>query len=408
MVSSPASYAEARRTAGAAATLPPVQRGLKDSIGGLLTEPITAQLDIPHTATSAMDGWAVSLTDQPQWRLRGEGAQRPDAVLEALAPGEAAEIVTGSPVPAGTHSVLRTEHGQVVSTAAETAQLRSHSATPDLEPGRNIRPAAAEAKSGQLLCSPGQVVTPAIAATAAVAGHDTLTVVPAPRVRLILTGGEVITSGIPRIGQVRDVFGLALPAMISAMGAELADSRRAEDDVAAVVELIDSASADLIITTGGTAGSAADVLRPALARLGAEILVESVQMRPGHPALLARRGSTLVLGLPGNPLAGFTALAVLGEPLIRALRGAVPAVTSCTRPAGSDLQGPRAGVRIIPAQIRDHAVHPVSHTKAHMMRGLAQAHAFAVVPAGGAPAGTPVECLDVPGASPPARPLQGD
>jgi molybdopterin molybdotransferase len=403
MVNSPSPFAEARRIAASAEALPPVRRSLAASIGCLLSEPITAQLNIPHAASSAMDGWAVTPADHPQWRLRSNGAQRPGVVLEPLAAGEAVEVVTGSPVPAGARSVLRTEHGHIEHSAVHGQRLRADSGTPDLAQGRNIRPEADEAQAGQLLCEPGRVLTPARAATAAVAGYDNLTVTPPPRVRLVLTGGEVITSGLPAPGQVRDVFGLALPAMVTALGAELEDVHRIDDDTAALVELIDSAPAEVIITTGGTAGSPADVLRTALAHLGAEILIDSVGMRPGHPALLARRGSTFVLGLPGNPLAGFAALAVLGDPLIRALRGESPAVTSRTLMAGRELQGPRAGVRLLPAHIRDETVQPLPHTSAHMMRGLADADAFAVVPAGGLAPGHAVECLDVPGVSAPSR-----
>ncbi|RJN31646.1 molybdopterin molybdotransferase MoeA [Nesterenkonia natronophila] len=399
MVNSPSPFAEARRIAGSAEALPPVRRSLAASIGCVLSEPITAQLNIPHAASSAMDGWAVTPADHPQWRLRSNGAQRPGVVLKPLAAGEAVEVVTGSPVPAGTYSVLRTEHGHIEHSAVHGQQLRADPGTPDLEQGRNIRPEACEAQAGQLLCEPSQVLTPARAATAAVAGYDRLAVTPPPRVRLVLTGGEVITSGVPAPGQVRDVFGLALPAMVSAMGAEIEDVRRTDDDAAALIELIDSAPAEVIITTGGTAGSPADVLRPALTHLGAEILIDSVSMRPGHPALLARQGSTFVLGLPGNPLAGFAALAVLGDPLIRALRGVTPAVNSRTVMAGSALQGPRAGVRLLPAQIREETVEPLPHTNAHMMRGLADAEVFAVVPAGGLAPGEAVECLEVPGVS---------
>lgn len=392
------SVGQARRTAGSAAALPPVRRPLSGSIGCVLAQPLTAQQNIPHAATSAMDGWAVT-AGQQQWRLKADGADRPETLLDPLRPGQAVAVVTGSPVPEGAHSVLRSEHGRIEDRSGQGAVLRADPATPDLQAGRNIRPEAIEARAGDLLCESGALLTPARAAAAAVAGYDELLVIPAPRVRLLLTGGEVRTAGLPARGEVRDVFGLALPAMLAGMGAAIGGIHRLGDDADALAELITETSSEVIITSGGTAHSRADVLRPALKQLGAEVLVSSVDMRPGHPALLAKTAHHYVMGLPGNPLAGFTALAVLGEPLLRALRGVRPAVRSHRLSAGAELQGARRGVRLLPVQIREGQIYGLEHTQAHMMRGLADADALAVVPHGGAQQGAMVECLPVPGGS---------
>lgn len=387
----------ARDIAGAAPALSPQRRALGSAIGCVLAEPVIAQQNIPHAATSAMDGWAVTAGGQRQWQLRPDGADRPEVLLDPLRPGEAVAVVTGSPVPEGTHSVLRSEHGEVHDSPGQGVLLITDPETPDCEAGRNVRPEAVEAHTGDFLSSSNKVLTPARAAAAAVAGYDELLVCPAPRVQLLLTGGEVITSGLPKKGEVRDVFGLALPQMLAGMGAELAPSKRLGDDAEALASHIQNSAAEVIITTGGTAHSRADVLRPALKQLGAEILVSSVDMRPGHPALLARAGSRYVIGLPGNPLAGFTALAVLGAPLLRALRGLESPQDLSQWTAGERLAGARRGVRVQPVQIREGQVYGLEHSQAHMMRGLADADALAVIPQGGVQHGDPVECLPVPG-----------
>lgn len=420
------SFSEARRTAASVLPLDAVSFPLGRAVGCVLAEPLHALLDIPHAATSAMDGWALAEPLSPNavtpdastpnavtpdantalsWRNRPDGAEGPGTLLAPLPEGEAVGVVTGSPVPEGTVSVLRSEHAQLAGEILRVAEDK----TPDLEPGRNIRPRGAEAHEGDLLLDAGHTLTAAGAAAAAVAGYDALRVIPRPRARLILTGGEVITAGIPGPGQVRDVFGLALPPMLAEAGAELDDIHRIDDDHAAMERLLgerhaEGTSPDLIITTGGTADSRADTLRPALEQLGAEILVGSVDMRPGHPALLAQlpatedAGPAYVLGLPGNPLAGFAALTVLGVPLLAALAGREPPVPLSAAAAG-DIPGPRRGVRLVPAQLRDGRIAPMEHFHAHMMRGLAAADVFAVVPSGGVPAGGQMECLRVLGRS---------
>lgn len=421
-----ASFDQASGTAASAPALPARTVPLQEAAGCVLAEPLRAQLNVPHAATSAMDGWAVAAplpaqgSGGPRWRVRPEGAEGPSTLLAPLAADEAVGVVTGSPVPEGTVSVLRSEHARM-----QDGELRLAEQTPDLEPGRNIRPVAAEAAEGDLILDSGEQLSAAGTAAAAVAGYDTLRVVPRPRVRLILTGSEVVTTGLPGPGQVRDVFGLALPPMLGEAGAQLESMHRIDDDPAALRRLLDRqeptlGAPDLIITTGGTAASRADTLRPVLTELEAEILISHVDMRPGHPALLARiprdqqdssqdesshRG-TYVLGLPGNPLAGFAALTVLGLPLIAALAGR-PQLEPLQARAGAEISGAarrgRGGVRLVPARLGAGAdgplVHPLEHAQAHMMRGLAQAEVLAVVPAEGLAAGDQAECLQVPGRS---------
>lgn len=399
---------QARERAAAPEALPPARMNLQHAIGSVLLEPVRASQDIPHVSTSAMDGWALaaepakSPQGAPSWALRAETAHSPAIRPAALGAGEAVEVLTGSPVPEGTASVLRAEHG-----VTDGARLQAISTSPDTAPQRNVRPAGAECRAEDQLVPAGVVLTPARAAVAAVAGHDQLRVTPRPRVQLILTGTEVTTSGTPAPGQVRDVFGLALPQMLTEMGAASVESQRLGDDVELLTETLariaTSGGADLIVSSGGTAHSRADALRPALETLGAELVVDSVDMRPGHPVLLARlpreEGPLYLLGLPGNPLAGFSALTALGVPLLRALRG-VPAAArmpSLQRAAGAPLPGARRGVRLLPVRQGPHGIIPAGHSRSHMMRGLAQSEALAIVPEAGLAQGDPVECLPVPG-----------
>ncbi|TDS85406.1 molybdopterin molybdotransferase [Nesterenkonia aurantiaca] len=399
---------QARERAAAAGPLAADRLSLQEAIGGVLLDPVRALQDIPHASTSAMDGWALaadplrSSTGGPEWALRPEQAQSPADRPAPLLPGEATEVLTGSVVPTGTHAVLRTEHG-----ITDGPRLRALSTSPDTAPQRNVRPAGAECRAEDQLVPAGAVLTPARAAVAAVAGHDHVTVIRRPRVHLVLTGAEVTTSGMPAPGEVRDVFGLALPQMLHEMGAAAVTTQRLGDDpetlAATLRQISEVGSVDLIVTSGGTAHSRADALRPALHALGAELTVDSVDMRPGHPVLLARlsrrKEPLYLLGLPGNPLAGFSALTALGVPLLRALRGIPAAERTPTvgLTAGARLPAARRGVRLLPVRRGPKGVLPAGHSRSHMMRGLAQSEALAIVPEGGLAPGDPVDCLLVPG-----------
>lgn len=392
---------EARQILAALPPLPAAERPVKQAVSAVLAEPVCARIPLPHASTSAMDGWALSAPDRSgaedgaQWWVCRPGAEDPGAQLPPLQAGEARGVVTGSPVPEGSFCVLRSEHARL-----ESGLLAPIPGTPDLAAGRNIRPVGTEAADGHQLLSAGEVLTPVRAAMAAVAGYDTLSVHPAPRTEIITTGAEIITAGLPAPGQVRDTFTMSLPPMITALGSRIWGTSRLDDDVAALVHRFESSGADLIVTTGGTAHSQTDALRSALKDCDAHILLDSVDMRPGHPVVSARLASgTLVLGLPGNPLAGFSALTLLGVPLVAALRGEPDPLTAgvFTAEAGEDLPGARRGHRLLPVVRKGDQVHPTGFSRPHMLRGLVHAEAFAVVPPEGARAAATVECHPVPG-----------
>src|SRR6185312_11175551 len=204
----------------AVAAAPPQLVPLDAAAGRVLARDATSLHSMPHYASSAMDGWVVA--GEGPWRP--EAAARPHATAGTepppLAPGTARRIVTGEAIPAGATTVVRQEHAVV--DPGHTV-LR---ADPAPREGADIRAAGREASAGDELLRAGMRLTPGRIAVAAVGGHDVLPVTGPVRVRLVLTGDEVVTSGIPAPGQVRDAFGPVLPACIDALGGTLVDAVR--------------------------------------------------------------------------------------------------------------------------------------------------------------------------------------
>ncbi len=113
-----------------------------------------------------------------------------------------------------------------------------------------------------------------------------------------------------------------LPPWLRSLGAEVLAVRRLGDDAKALHKAITRSDADLIVTTGGTASGPVDHVHPTLSRIGAQLLVDGVEVRPGHPIILARtKENQHLVGLPGNPLAAVSGLLTLAEPLLRVLAG---------------------------------------------------------------------------------------
>ncbi|MGW3262894.1 molybdopterin molybdotransferase MoeA [Streptomyces sp. NPDC001056] len=390
----------ARTAAGAAGTAgatgsaafqrAPVSVPLGDALGLVLAAPLDALIDLPSFDTSAMDGWAVA--GPGPWAVREEGVLAGHAQPAPLTDGEAVRIATGARIPADTTAVLRTEHGRT------DAQGRLH-ATRDMVPGQDIRPRGQECRSGDQLLPVGTQITPAVLGLAAAAGYDTVTVVPRPRVEVLVLGDELLTEGLPREGLIRDALGPMLPPWLRALGAEVVAVRRVRDDAEALHKAISAATADLVITTGGTAAGPVDHVHPTLQRIGAELLVDGVEVRPGHPMLLARtKDDQHLVGLPGNPLAAVSGLFTLAEPLLRTL-AARPAPEPYTLPLTEAVHGHPYDTRLIPVVLRGDRAVPLHYNGPAMLRGVAAADALAVVPPGGARAGDEAELLDLPWAS---------
>ncbi|MBF4993422.1 molybdopterin molybdotransferase MoeA [Arthrobacter gandavensis] len=405
------SWKEARKAAHAAARPLPLETvPLAEALGQTLASDAVALLQVPHYASSAMDGWAVAgpepwtiVVPEPEpepWQIHKESGRRP------LQPGEAVSILTGGLVPAGAEAVLRTENGEL--SPGDPAVLRRAATAREDEPrlGEHIRPAGEEAAAGETTIAAGTVLNPAHIALAAVCGHDTLPVLRAPRVSMLFTGDEVIESGLPDSGQVRDTFGPQLPQLVEMLGGRVDVVRRLPDRLDDVIAALSTdavdehslamSSGDVLVTTGGTGISDADHLRRALEAVDAELLIDGIAMRPGHPTLMARlQDGRFVVALPGNPLAAMMAVFTVLEPLLEGLRGA-PAGKDYHVLAGVDVAPLPGRTRLVPCRIQVGRAFPSQYFRSGMLRGLAEADAVMVLPEEGCAMDQAVSALPLP------------
>lgn len=390
---------EARLAAFEAAT--PIPAGpvpLHLALGRRLDQDIAALQDMPHYASSAMDGWTVNGTGP--WILVEPGTR--------LAPHQASPIVTGGLIPPGGKGVLRSESALLGTDDDGLPVLTTGGSARPGEPrnGQHIRKAGEEALAGDVLVKAGAVLNPAHLALAALAGYDELQVQGKPLVRLLLTGSEVVGHGVPVPGQVRDTFGPQLPAVVDMLGGIAGEQQRIGDsydewlaaleDVVPEVPGAPDLPADVVITTGGTGLSGTDHLRQAVAELGGRLVIDGIAMRPGHPAVLAELpDGRFVLGLPGNPLAAMMALITVGAPLLAALgHGSLPPVQEV--PCGSIIEPDPGRTRLMPFRLLYGMASPAQHTGPGMMRGLASADGVMVVPPHGVQLGEPVPAVALP------------
>lgn len=388
-------WAEARRTAYDSATpLRPERVPLGEANGRTLASDLLALQEMPHYASSAMDGWTTN--GAGPWILTEPG--------EPLGRGQASPVVTGGLIPPGAQGVLRVEHGQLATDAACRAILTAGGGASPGEPhqGQHIRKSGEESAAGEMLVSAGTILNPAHIALAAVAGFDHLEVRGKPLVRMLVTGSEVVTAGIPAPGQVRDAFGPQISPIIQMLGGVPASMIRIGDTYEEWLTALGASEppfgrwSDVIVTTGGTGRSGADHFRTATAALGGRLLIDGIAMRPGHPAALAKLpNGRFVLGLPGNPLAALMALFTLGGPLLAAL-GHQPLADVSQVSCGAVIDPHSAPTRLMPFHWVKGLATPAHYTGPGMLRGLASADGVMVVPSRGVQLGEPVPAFALP------------
>lgn len=392
--------------AGAALPLPEEEVPLAQATGRTLSKDACALLPVPHYDSSAMDGYATAGT--PPWQVLthppatdGENVHRKTL---PLAPGQATPILTGGLIPAGTDAVIRQEHALLDGSALRPDPRIFDRGYPVA--GADIRRAGEELAAGSSVLAAGTRITARHLGALATLGLDTLTVTARPTVAIAYTGNEIITAGLPGPGQVRDAYSLAFPRIIEDLGAAVTSTCRLPDSKAKLTDWLTATGANLLLITGGSSTSTADWVRRALHDLGANYLFESVVIRPGHPALAAylpassNLAAPLVLGLPGNPLAAYTALysylfpwltGTTGEPLTDLPTGVL------THPVPGYR---KEDLRLIPARLTPTAegksLTPLPKTQSHMLTSFATADALALVQPQGAGKGQTLKYLPLP------------
>ncbi len=253
----------------------------------------------PPVLRHLRDGRLGGRGTRPLGRRRGRGARRARRARTPLTDGEAVRIATGARIPPDTTAVLRSEHGR-------TDDKGRLYATRDVVHGQDIRPRGQECRSGDQLLPPGHAGHPGRAR--ARRGRRVRHRRRRSRARAPKSSSSA-TSCSPRAcphdGLIRDALGPMLPPWLRALGADVTAVRRLGDDADALYEALKNSPADLIVTTGGTAAGPVDHVHPTLRRLGAELLVDGVKVRPGHPMLLARtKGEPAPRRAPRQPSGG--------------------------------------------------------------------------------------------------------
>lgn len=289
--------------------------GLEGAAGRALAEDVGADRDSPAMARSVRDGYAVRAIDLPgELAVIGE-VRAGERFAGAVGPGQAVEIMTGAPLPAGADAVVMVEHSR----RDGGSVIIERSA----EPHQFINPRACEASAGEVVLRAGVRLDYSGTALLAAFGRSRIQVYRKPEVAIIATGDEIVQPHeTPEEFQIRNSNAWSLAAQVARAGGIPRILPVARDTIEQTRPLVEQGlQSDLLLLSGGVSAGKHDVVEAALAQAGAEFFFDRVLIQPGQPLVFGRARGRFFFGLPGNPSSTMVTFEIFARAALELLGG---------------------------------------------------------------------------------------
>ena len=362
---------------------------LLEAYNRVLAEDVVATMDIPPFNRSTVDGYAVKAADtvgaeenQPvQLRICGQVSvgEQPKVMVN---PGEAAEIVTGAPIPEGADAVVMVED-----TDSEGHLLRVYRAVTRDE---NVMKKGADIKKGETVLKAGQVLGASEIGVLAALGYSKAKVFKVPVVAVLSTGAEVTEPGKPLpAGKIYDINAYSISTAVLESGGKPLYLGVIPDDKAALQAALKHAlsSADMVITSGGVSVGPKDLTPQTVASLGEPgLLVCGIAVKPGKPTTIALVGEKPVFALPGHPASALLIFHLLVRPVIQRMAGRTALEDKTVKAAASTRMFSAKGrktfimVKLKPDALKGFVAVPVETGASGAITTLAKADGFVEIP----------------------------
>ncbi len=369
---------------------------LSDALGRVLATDVFAPMDVPPFDRAAMDGFAVRSSDVAgateyapvPLQLIGQSLAGQQDV-PALAPNTAVRIMTGAPLPAGADAVVPAEFARQDETG--TVWVASSVAS-----GKHIGRRGEDVSAGSLLLPRGRCLRPQDLGVLASIGHAEVNVVRRPRVRVLITGNELVAPGRERrVHQIYDANGTMLRALVQRDCGVRVEPEHLADDAETMRRVLGAAchDVDVVLISGGSSVGSEDFAPMLVEQLG-ELPIHGIAIRPAAPTGIGRIGSALVFLLPGNPVSCLCAYDFFAHLAIRTMQGLDDAwpYRSRTMPLARKLASVLGRLDYCRVRVEQGRVYPLTSSGASVLTSTTVADGFVIVPESseGFPPDTPV------------------
>ena len=285
----------------------------------VLAREVVSSVNVPGFERSMMDGFALRAADTMgassynRLPLEIVGQSMPGRPFAGkVAPGQCVRIMTGAPMPPGADAVLPVEVVEI--------QQRQILAQGDVSPGKHVGRIGEDIASGTTVLRAGRLLRPQDIGVAASIGTSEVPVVRRPRVRIVVTGNELLPAGSrPEGSRIVDSNGPMLAALVERDGGLAVNPGIVADEPEAILEALRS-DCDVVLVSGGSSVGQEDHA-PALVIEHGELPIHGIAMRPSSPTGMGRLGGRLVFLLPGNPVSCLCAYDFFAGRAIRTLGG---------------------------------------------------------------------------------------
>jgi molybdopterin molybdotransferase len=366
---------------------------LLGAAGRVLAHDVVSPVNVPGYARAMMDGFAVvaedtqGATSYNPLPLKILGTCLPSKSFPgSVAHGTAVRIMTGAPLPHGADAVVPIEVTQIDGERVLVSE--------SVSPGKHVGQLGEDVKLGDFVERAGQLLRPQDIGLLSSLGFGSVTVIHRPRVRILITGNELLPMGTPPEGfRVTDANGPMLSALVERDGGEPIVGPIIPDDRDAILAALRE-PADLILVSGATSVGQEDHVPTLVAEHG-ELAVHGIAMRPSSPTGMGRLEGRLVFLLPGNPVSCLCAYDFFAGRAIRALAGRSRdwPYRRMTARLSRKLVSVVGRVDYARVKINGSFAEPVSISGASVLSSVTRAHGFVILPmdSEGFPEGSDVE-----------------
>jgi molybdopterin molybdotransferase len=274
-------------------------------------------MDVPPMDNSAMDGYALRVSDlkSPETKLHVTQKIMAGSVGKALEPGTAARIFTGAPIPPGADAIVMQEYCVLEGDQVVVNKVPA--------PEEWIRRTGSDVRKGGEILESGKRLLPQDTGLAASVGIKVLPVYRKVKLGLFFTGDELVMPGEPLPpGRIYNSNRFTLRGLGETFHCAIHDYGIVPDNLEATREVLRKAASecDLIVTSGGVSVGDADFVKPAVEAEGS-LLMWKIAMKPGRPLAFGKVGKAAFIGLPGNPVSSFVTFLIFVRPFLLRTQG---------------------------------------------------------------------------------------
>jgi len=360
---------------------------LREAAGRVLATSVVSDFDVPGFDRATMDGYALVATSTEGASTYNVlpivviGDSMPGRPFEgSVLEGQAVRVMTGAPMPPGTDAVLPAEWAAAEPTTASGATPGCIGALMAMSPGKNVGKRGEDIGRGAPVLEAGRVLRPQDVGVLSSIGYGEVDVIRRPRVRLAITGNELLPSGSQPLGfHITDANGPMLAALAERDGGTVDFPGLLCDDGDAILEAL-HADADVVLVSGGSSVGIED-LAPGIVAQQGELAVHGIAMRPSSPTGFGRIGKRLIFLLPGNPVSSLCGYDFFAGRAIRALGGRPKEwpYRSVRGKLSRKLSSPIGRLDYARVKMADGMVEPLSVGGASLLSSTTRADGFVIV-----------------------------